>query len=111
MDAKAVLKFGRVSPRKIRKITDTIKGKSYSDALAYLEFLPTPNSQFVKKLLMSAAANAENNYEMVKDYLFVQNAFVNQGPTLRRIRYGSMGRVGRIRKRTSHITIVLTEKK
>lgn len=109
--AKAIARYVRISPRKVRQVVDLIRGKKVSDALAILQFTPKAATEPVTKVLKSAVANAEHNYEMDADELFVTEIFVDQGPTLKRIRPRAMGRADQIRKRTSHITVVVGEKK
>ena len=107
---KAVAKHVRISPYKVRIVLDIIRGKGYKEAVAILENTPKAASDPVKKVLMSAAANAEHNLGMDKDNLFVAKAFADQGPTLKRVMPRAQGRAFRILKRTSHITIVLDAK-
>ncbi|HZJ03424.1 MAG TPA: 50S ribosomal protein L22 [Thermoleophilia bacterium] len=107
----ATAKYVRVSPRKARLVVDLIRGKSVQDADSILMLTPRGASPEVRKVLKSALANAENNHDMDADELIVARAFVNEGPTLRRFRPRAMGRATRIRKRTSHITISLDERK
>lgn len=107
---RAVAKHVRISPYKVRIVLDIIRGKGYREAVAILENTPKSASDPVKKVLMSAAANAENNLGMSKDNLFVAACFADQGPTLKRVRPVSKGRAYRILKRTSHITVVLDAK-
>lgn len=111
MQAKAIARYVRISPRKVRQVVDLIRGKKVSDALAILQFTPNGATEPVTKVLQSAVANAEHNYEMDGDSLFVAEVFVDQGPTLKRIKPRAMGRADQIRKRTSHITVVVGEKK
>ena len=107
---RAIAKHVRISPYKVRIVLDIIRGKGYREAVAILENTPKSASLPVKKVLMSAAANAENNLGYNKENLFVAAAFADQGPTLKRIQPVSKGRAYRILKRTSHITIVLDAK-
>ena len=107
---KAVARYIRISPFKVRIVLNIIRGKSYRDALAILENTPKAASLPIKKVLMSAGANAENNFGLNKDDLFVQACFADQGPTLKRVRPRAQGRAFRILKRTSHITVVLSAK-
>ena len=107
---KAVARYIRISPYKVRVVLDIIRGKNYREAVAILENTPKSASAPIKKVLMSAAANAENNLGMSKDNLFVAACFADQGPTLKRVRPVSKGRAYRILKRTSHITVVLDAK-
>ena len=109
--AKAIARYVRISPRKVRQVVDLIRGKNVSDALAILQFTPKGATEPVTKVLKSAVANAEHNYEMDTDALIVKEIFVDEGPTLKRIKPRAMGRADQIRKRTSHITVVVVEKK
>ncbi|MDZ5474259.1 50S ribosomal protein L22 [Bacillus sp. 31A1R] len=111
MQAKAVLRTVRIAPRKARLVVDLIRGKQVGEAVAILKHTPKTASPVIEKLLNSAMANAEHNYEMDVNNLVVSQAFVDEGPTLKRFRPRAMGRASAINKRTSHITIVLTEKK
>ena len=111
MQAKAVAKYVRISSRKVRQVVNLIRGKKVSDAFAILQFTPKGSTADVTKVLKSAVANAEHNYDMSVDELFVTQIFVDQGPTLKRIKPRAMGRADQIRKRTSHITVVVGEKK
>ena len=109
-EARATLKFARISSRKVKIVADLIRGKDVDEALAIMKFTPKASSEVLEKLLKSAIANAENNHEMKHENLYVAEIFANQGPTLKRIRPAAKGSAVRIRKRTSHITIVLREK-
>ena len=104
---KAVAKHVRISPYKVRIVLDIIRGKGYKEAVAILENTPKAASLPVKKVLMSAAANAENNLGYSKDNLYVAACYADQGPTLKRVMPRAQGRAFRILKRTSHITVVL----
>ena len=108
--AVATLKYARISSRKVKIVADLIRGKSAEEALAIVKFTPKASSAIIEKLLKSAIANAENNHGMKSNKLYVDQIYVNQGPTLRRIRPAAKGSAVRIRKRTSHITIVLKER-
>ena len=108
--AVATLKYARISSRKVKIVADLIRGKSAEEALAIVKFTPTASSAIIEKLLKSAIANAENNHGMKSNKLYVDQIYANQGPTLRRIRPAAKGSAVRIRKRTSHITIVLKER-
>ena len=110
MQAKAVARTVRIAPRKARLVVDLIRGKQVGEAVAILKLTPKAASPIVEKLLNSAMANAEHNYEMDVNNLVVAQVFVDQGPTLKRFRPRAMGRASRIHKRTSHITVVLNEK-
>lgn len=107
---RAVAKHVRISPYKVRIVLDVIRGKGLREAIAILENTPKSASEPVKKVLMSAAANAENNLGFSKDNLYVAACYADQGPTLKRVMPRAQGRAFRILKRTSHITIVLDAK-
>ena len=109
-DPKATLKYARISSRKVKIVADLIRGKDVDEALAIVKFTPKASSEIIEKLLKSAIANAENNHEMKHEKLYVAEIYANQGPTLKRIRPAAKGSAVRIRKRTSHITIVLKER-
>ncbi len=111
MQAKAVAKTVRIAPRKARLVVDLIRGKQVGEAVAILKHTPKAASPVVEKLLNSAVANAEHNYDMDIDNLLVKEVFVDEGPTMKRFRPRAQGRASQINKRTSHITIVLSEKK
>lgn len=104
---KAVAKHVRMSPYKVRIILDLIRGKDYVEAVAILENLQKSACEPIKKVLMSAAANAEHNLGMNSDNLYVAACYADQGPTLKRVMPRAQGRAFRILKRTSHITVVL----
>ena len=108
--AVATLKYARISSRKVKIVADLIRGKSAEEALAIVKFTPKASSAIIEKLLKTAIANAENNHGMKSNKLYVDQIYANQGPTLRRIRPAAKGSAVRIRKRTSHITIVLKER-
>ena len=110
MEAKATLRYARISPRKVQIVCDLIRGKSVPQATAILMSTPKAASELMLKILKSAAANAENNHQMDVSKLYVAQAFVTPGPILKRIKARSRGRSSRILKRTSHITLVLGEK-
>ncbi len=103
----AIAKYVRISSRKVKVVIDLIRGKSVAEAKAILAFTPKAASEPVLKVLNSAVANAENNMDMSADQLYVAEVFANQGPTLKRFRPRAQGRASRIRKRTSHITVIL----
>jgi large subunit ribosomal protein L22 len=108
--AKATAKTVRTSPRKARLVIDLIRGKNVADAIAILKFTPNKSAAIIEKVLMSAIANAENNYDLDREDLYVSEAFVNEGPTMKRFRPRAKGSASPINKRTSHITVVVTEK-
>jgi large subunit ribosomal protein L22 len=109
-EAKAHANYVRIAPRKVRLVVDLIRGKSVGEAIAILRHTPKAASPIVEKLLNSAIANAEHNYQMNVDRLYISQAYVNQGPTLKRYRPRAQGRAFPILKRTSHITLVVAEK-
>lgn len=111
MEAKAIAKQVRIAPRKVRLVVDLIRGKQVGEAIAILRHTPKAASPVVEKLLNSAIANAEHNYEMEPNNLYISQVFVDEGATLKRFRPRAMGRASRINKRTSHITVVVSEKK
>ncbi|MEN1968940.1 50S ribosomal protein L22 [Lentibacillus sp. N15] len=111
MQARAVAKSVRIAPRKVRLVIDLIRGKNVGEAIAILRHTQRGASPVVEKVLNSAIANAEHNYEMDTDSLVISEAFVNEGATLKRFRPRAQGRASKINKRTSHITVVVTEKK
>ena len=110
MEARAYLKYLRISPRKVVILCDLIRGKDVKTATAYLMQTPKAASEPMLKLLKSACANAENNFEMDPDNLYVAEAYATAGPILKRGRPRAQGRMYRINKRPSHITIVVAEK-
>ncbi len=107
----AKLSYARVSVQKACFILDAIRGKDLNTAIGIVTYNPRYASALVKKLLESAAANAENNNNMDRDTLYVAECFANKGPTMKRIQPRAQGRAYRIEKRTSHITVILDEKK
>ena len=109
-EARATLRYARISARKVKIVADAIRGKSAEEALAIVKFAPKASAEVLEKLLKSAIANAENNHYMNRANLIVSEIYANQGPTLKRIRPAAKGSAVRIRKRTSHITIVLKER-
>jgi large subunit ribosomal protein L22 len=111
MQAKAVARTVRIAPRKVRLVVDLIRGKQVGEAVAILKHTPKAASPVIEKVLKSAVANAEHNYDMDINSLIVTEAYVNEGPTLKRFRPRAMGRASQINKRTSHITLVVSEKK
>ncbi len=111
MQAKAIAKYIRISPRKARQVIDLIRGKDVREAFAILRFTPHKATAPIAKVLKSAVANAEHNYEMDADKLYVKEAYVDVGPSLKRVMPRAMGRADLIRRRTSHVTVVVSEKK
>ena len=110
MEARAILKYARISPRKVKIVLDLIRNQDADKAMAILKFTPKAACEYLEQLLKSAIANAENNHNMDVSKLYVAECFVGPGPTLKRIRPKDHGRAHRILKRTSHITLVLREK-
>ena len=110
MEAKAIAKYVRMSPSKIKPVTDLVRGKDLNEALTILKFTPGRGAELVEKVVQSAAANAENNFDMNPDELYVAEVYANQGPTMKRFRAGAQGRASMILKRTSHIGVTLKEK-
>ena len=108
--ARATLSYARISSRKVKIVADLIRGKDIDEALAIVKYAPKASSEILEKLLKSAIRNAENNHHMEHSKLYVAEIYANQGPTLKRIRPAAKGSAVRIRKRTSHITIVLKER-
>lgn len=108
--AKATARYIRIAPRKVRVVVDQIRGKRVEDALAILTFTPKIAAPEIAKVLKSAIANAENNFEMDRDRLYVAEAYVDQGPTLKRGHPRYRGQFFAILKRSSHITIILRER-
>jgi len=110
MAVKATAKYVRISPRKVREVVDLIRGKSVAEARTKLVFTNRGATEAVTKVLNSAVANAEHNNNLDAATLFVTEAFVDEGPTLKRWQFRAMGRVYRIRKRSSHITIAVDQR-
>jgi large subunit ribosomal protein L22 len=110
LSAKATAKTVRTSPRKARLVIDMIRGKNVAEAISILKFTPNKSAAIIEKVLMSAIANAENNFDLEVEKLVVTEAYVNEGPTMKRFRPRAKGSASPINKRTSHITVVVTEK-
>jgi len=109
MQVKAHLRYLRMSPRKVRLVVDVIRNMETKKAQEQLRFIPKRAAEPILKLLNSAIANAKNNFNLNEDNLYISKIFVNEGPTLKRWRARAMGRSSPIRKRESHITIILDE--
>ena len=109
-EGRAVLKHVRISSRKVKIVLDLIKNKGIDEAAGIVKYTPKAASEILLKLLKSAEANASNNNGLNRDELFVAEAYATQGPTLKRLMPRAQGRANRIRKRTSHITLVLKER-
>ncbi len=111
MDVRAIAKFVRISPQKTRLVVDLVRGKQVEEALAILRFTNKRASKLIEKVLRSAIANAQQKFPTTDvDNLFIKKVFVNQGPTLKRIRPAPMGRAYRVLHRMSHITVELDER-
>lgn len=110
MEARAILRYARISPRKVKIVLDLIRNKPANVAKGILDNTPKAASELLSKLLASAVANAENNHDMDKEKLYVAECYATAGPTLKRIQPHAQGRAFKILKRTSHITLVLKEK-
>lgn len=106
---KAVAKYIRMSPYKVRRVLDQIRGRSYQEALMILEFLPYKASGPIWQVVHSAAANAANNYNLDKKKLIIEQSYADEGPKLKRVRPRAQGRAYRILKPTCHITIIVKE--
>ena len=109
METQANARYIRIAPRKARYVADLIRGKKAEDALNVLAFSPRKASRLIAKLVKSAIANAGQNESIDVDTLFIKKIFINGGPMLKRFRPRAMGRATTVRKRTSHITVVLDE--
>ena len=110
MEAKAIAKYVRTSPRKAGQICSLVRGKNVDEALAILKYMPQKSAGIIAKVVKSAAANAENNMNMDPKKLYVSEVYANQGPTLKRFKPRAQGRATGIRKRTSHIGVVVRER-
>ncbi|MBW1782511.1 MAG: 50S ribosomal protein L22 [Deltaproteobacteria bacterium] len=110
MEIKAAARFVRISPQKIRLVMAQVRGKNVEEALNLLSFAPQRGARILKKLIDSAVANAQENAGMDVDALYIAKLYADEGPTLKRWRPRALGRASRIRKRTSHLTVVLDEK-
>lgn len=110
MEAKAVARHVRMSPRKVRRVVDMVRGKSVDEALTILKYVPQIAAEPVSKVIASAAANAENNLDLTRDDLYIAQAFVDAGPSLKRVLPRMRGMADRVLKRTSHITVVVRER-
>ncbi|HDM10168.1 MAG: 50S ribosomal protein L22 [Deltaproteobacteria bacterium] len=110
METRAIARYVRVSPRKARLVMDQIRGKRVEEALNMLTFAPQKAARIIKKVVQSAVANAEQNANVDVDNLYIKRIYADEGPTLKRFRPRALGRATRIRKRTSHLTVILDEK-
>jgi large subunit ribosomal protein L22 len=110
MESRSVLKYAKITPRKARRVVDLIKGKKAGDALLTLRFMPYRGARFVEKILKSAMSNAEQkNANVDSEAMVISRAFVDDGSTMKRIGQRAMGRANVIKKKTCHITLILTE--
>jgi large subunit ribosomal protein L22 len=109
MKVRAVAKDVGISAQKVRLVIDMVRGKKVDEALTLLSFLPTPTAKVVAKLIKSASANAENNFQMSPADLKITDLYADQGHTLKRFRPQSRGRISPILKRSSHITVFVSE--
>jgi large subunit ribosomal protein L22 len=109
MQSKAILKYARISPTKVRRVAKIIKGKKAGEAMVDLSFLPHRGSRIISKVLRSAMANAEQKKVADPESMRISGALVDQGPTMKRMRPRAMGRADVIKKRSSHITLILEE--
>jgi len=109
METRALARFVRISPRKIRLVMDQVRGKRVEEAMNMLSFAPQKGAHILKKVIRSAVANAEQNSGTNVDSLYIKRVYADEGPTLKRWRPRALGRATRIRKRTSHLTVVLDE--
>lgn len=107
--ARAIAKHIRISPQKVRPVVDMVRGKDVDEALALLQFSPQRAAEPVGKALQSAIANAENNHGLLREDLYVSEIRADEGPTLKRYRFGGRGRVKPRKRRSSHITVVVEE--
>lgn len=109
MEAKAILRYVRITPRKARRVVDIIRGKRADEAMTSLKFMPYRGADLVSKLLRSAMANAEQKDVVSPEEMKIVQAYVDEGPTMKRMRPRAMGRANVIKKKTSHITLVLSD--
>ena len=110
MEAKAIAKYVRMSPRKARLVANLIKRKDIQEAEAILRYTPNKAAKVIQKVLLSATANAENNLELDRENLVVKSAIIDQGPSIKRIKPRAQGRADRMVHRTSHVTVVVAER-
>ncbi|HPN84260.1 MAG TPA: 50S ribosomal protein L22 [Victivallales bacterium] len=111
MEIHAVTKFARISPTKAGKVANLLRGKQVNEAIAIMSLDPSKSASIILKTLKSAVANAENNLDIRRDKLVVKAAIVTPGPMFKRFRPKARGMAGRIRKRTSHLTVILSDEK
>lgn len=111
MEARAVARYIWIPPRKVRQVADLVRGKSVAEALGILRFMPQKAAVPITKVVKSAVANAEHNYNLDRDDLYIKTICVDEGPILKRYRPRARGRADLRRRRTSHITVVVAERK
>jgi large subunit ribosomal protein L22 len=109
MQAKAITRYVRISPQKVRPVMDLVRGKDVERALAILRYMPHKAAKEIARTITSAAANAENNFDMARDGLVVKTIFADEGPAFKRTMPRARGRADRIRKRTTHITVIVDD--
>jgi len=109
MQAKAINRMVRISPNKVRLVIDLVRGKDVERALAILRYMPQKAAKEIARTIQSAAANAENNFEMDPDGLIVKTIYADEGPAFKRMMPRARGRADRIRKRTTHITVIVDD--
>ncbi|GIV97524.1 MAG: 50S ribosomal protein L22 [Herpetosiphonaceae bacterium] len=109
MEARAILRYFRMSPQKVRLVADLVRGKKVDEALAILRYMPHKAAGEIARVIKSAAANAENNFHMSPEDLYIKTIYVDAGPTLKRIMPRARGRADVIRKRSCHITVVVDD--
>lgn len=109
-ESRAVVKYVRITPSKAQQVINLVRGRNVDEAINILAFSPKAAAKIINKVVNSASANAEKNHGMRRDILYISEAFANQGPTLKRFRPRAQGRASKIRKRTSHITIIVRER-
>jgi large subunit ribosomal protein L22 len=111
MESKAILRYARITPRKARRVVDLIRGKKAGEALLSLRFMPYGGARYIEKILKSAMSNAEQkNANADSESMVISGVFVDQGPVMKRMEPRAMGRANVIRKKSCHITLILTEK-
>ena len=110
MEARAILKYARISPRKVKIVMDLIRNQDADKAMAILKFTPKSACEYLEKLLASAIANAENNHNMDVSKLYVKTCYVDPAKTMKRVMARARGSADRILKRSSHVTMILAEK-
>ena len=110
MEVKASARYIHRSPRKIRLVMDTVRGKGVDEAVAILRFMPQGGAKEIMNVVKSAAANAENNFQMAREDLYIKRIFADEGPSIKRFRARSRGMAAPILKRSSHITVIVEER-